>query len=380
MTRTSKKKVLFVITKANWGGAQRYVYDLATTLSDSYEVAVALGGTGRLQTELDAAGIRTHSIAGMQRDISLLREVKASRALARVIARERPDILHLNSSKAGGIGALMGRLSGVPMVIFTSHGWAFNENRPALARLCIKALHWTTVLLAHRTIVVSNETKRQMNWPFVSKKMYVVHNGYRPAPLLARQAAREHLIGCVPTLSAYREDPWTGTVAELHPIKQHELVIGAYKDLINTHPRVRHIIIGDGELRDALAARVREAGLEHHIFFAGYVPNAAAYLSALDVFTLTSRSESFAYALLEAGAAGLPVVASRVGGIPEIITDEISGLLTDPHDHASVFRALTRILSNPAEATTYGNALKERVLRTFSLEHMLTETRAVYER
>ena len=128
----AKKKILYVITKSNWGGAQSYVYTLATAAKDAgADVAVAFGGTGgagattgRLELELQKVGIRTVFVKSFMRDISFFKEFRVLGELVRIFKTERPDIVHLNSSKAGGIGALAARLAGVGRIVFTSHGLA----------------------------------------------------------------------------------------------------------------------------------------------------------------------------------------------------------------------------------------------------------------
>ena len=131
MNHTNRKKVLFLITKSNWGGAQRYVYDLVTTLDKSqFDVVVALGGNGILVEMLNHAGIRTIIIQSLARNISIKNELSFARELWNILRIEKPDVFHVNSSKAGGVGTFLGRLSRVPRIIFTAHGWAFNEDRP----------------------------------------------------------------------------------------------------------------------------------------------------------------------------------------------------------------------------------------------------------
>ena len=163
MMAKPKKKILYLITKSNWGGAQRYVFDLATSLNkEEYDVVVALGGTGRLVDELKNKKVRVIQLKSLERDISIFKEIKSAIELFKIIKSEKPNILHINSSKAGGLGALIGRILGVPKIIFTAHGWAFNEDRPWRQKISIKTLHWLTILLSHTTITVSETTKRNV--------------------------------------------------------------------------------------------------------------------------------------------------------------------------------------------------------------------------
>ena len=137
-----KHKVLIVITKSNWGGAQKYVFDLATNLSrDKFDVRVIFGGHGILAEKLEEAGITTISIPELGRDVSILKDIKVFFKLWSIFKKQKAEIVHVNSSKIGGIGALAGRLSGAKKIVFTAHGWAFNENRSSLSKNIIKFLY-----------------------------------------------------------------------------------------------------------------------------------------------------------------------------------------------------------------------------------------------
>ena len=308
------KKVLFVITKSNWGGVQRYVFDLATHLpKDEFAVAVALGGTGargaatgELASKLSSAGVRTIVVRNFMRDVSLGKEVQTFFELVRLFKNERPDVVHLNSSKAITLGALAARVAGVPNIVSTVHGWAFNEVRPYWQKLLIKILHWLGVLLAHKTIVVSQFDKTQARrWPFVRNKIICIHNGIEPLALGSGDAIR----------AAFPPGAHiTGTVGELTKNKnQVSLIEQAQKD-----QQMYVAIVGEGELRGWLEQKIKAYGLENRVKFFGFMP-AAEVLKGFDIFALPSLKEGLPYVLLEAKMAGLPIVANRVGGVSEIL-------------------------------------------------------------
>jgi glycosyltransferase involved in cell wall biosynthesis len=162
---TPRKKILLLITKSTQGGAQRYVFDLATALpAQQYDVVVAVGGEGELGDNLKKAGLKVYSLKSLKRNISITDDIRAFFSLLKIIRKERPDILHINSSKAGAFGTLIGRILRVPKIIFTSHGWAFNEDRPKWQKIVLKTIHWITIMLSHVTIVVARGTKAQMQW------------------------------------------------------------------------------------------------------------------------------------------------------------------------------------------------------------------------
>ncbi|MCF7815476.1 MAG: glycosyltransferase family 4 protein [Candidatus Pacebacteria bacterium] len=379
MTQHTRKKILFLITKSNWGGAQRYVYDLATNLNpNEFEIIVALGGTGRLTEELVKKGVRVISLNTLERDISLIREIKTALELWNTMKSEKPDILHINSSKAGGLGALIGRLCFVQKIIFTAHGWAFNEERPTWQKFIIKILHGITILLSHHTIVVSKTTKQQMNFPFAHSKMHVVHNGRTIKDLYSREFSRSFFSGYVPTLRDHENDFWSVTIGELHPIKQHDVTIRALASLSKQLPNIRHLIIGEGEERKRLESLVQELDLEGVVFFTGNIPEASQYLKAFDLFVLSSRSEALAYVIIEACIAGLPIIASNVGGIPEIITHKNSGLLFPSGSVTALATSYTDINTDPTLRETLAqNALLRA--QDFTFEKMLQKTITLYK-
>lgn len=308
MEKSQKMKVLYVITKANWGGAQRYVYDLATALPEAaFDVAVAFGQPGQLAEKLHAAEVRTLPILSLERDVSFLADAKSFFELARLFRAEKPDVVHVNSSKAAGIGALAARLIGVPRIIFTVHGWPFLEPRSAVNRAFMYFFSWLTALLSHAVIVVSeHDLAIARRMPCVARKIVRIYNGIDPHPHLG---SGERIRSAFPAGARI-----TGTIGELTRNKNHiSLLKEAQKD-----PELHVAIVGEGELRAWLEAKIKECGLEGRVKLFGFIPAREA-LRGFDTFALPSLKEGLPYVLLEAKAAGLPIVANRVGGVGEIL-------------------------------------------------------------
>jgi glycosyltransferase involved in cell wall biosynthesis len=377
--QTHRRKVLLLITKSNFGGAQRYVFDLATQLpSEQYDVVVALGGDGPLAQKLAAAGVRTITLHHMRNTTSpvVLRRIIAE--LKTVFREERPDIIHANSSIAGVAGMMAGRLVGIPKRLFTAHGWAFNEDRPLLQRLIFKCLHWVTVRCSTHTITVSDAVRTQMGWPGTQSKMQTIHLGRQPITFLERPAARATLCERVPTLAPFTADPWIISIGELHPVKRHTDAIAALATLLPQHPTLRYLIIGEGQERATLTEQINTLNLHDHVFLLGHLDSAARLLKAADLFLFPSRSEALGYAALEAAQAALPIVATRVGGIPEIITDGTSGSLVPPHQPDALATAIAKYRNNPTLAQTHAAAAHIESLR-FSIDAMVRATATLYQ-
>jgi glycosyltransferase involved in cell wall biosynthesis len=177
----------------------------------------------------------------------------------------------------------------------------------------------------------------------------------------------------------YHDDLWLGTIAELHPIKRLNRAINAVSVLVKEVPNLRFIIIHDGSERERLTEQVRDLGLEEHVFFTGTIEDAARLLPAFDLFVLPSKSEAFGYVLIEAGLAGVPVVATRVGGIPDIITDGVNGLLVPPDNTPALTDALRRMIKDEDFRLTLARNHTDKA-RTFTLEKMVSETVTIYNK
>jgi glycosyltransferase involved in cell wall biosynthesis len=304
----SKEKILFLITKATSGGAQRYVYDLATHLpKDEFEVVVAYGEAGKLSENIAAAGIRTYQVHSMGRDVSFFADVRSFYKIWKGLRKGRPDVVHLNSSKAAALGALAARLCGVKKILFTVHGWPFNEKRTLISRRLIYFISWLTAFLSHKIICVSDyDLRLGQKMPFVGSKMLRIYNGI---DLNMQFGSGEKIRSAFPPGVKI-----TGTIGELNKNKNQEALIIDAKN----NPDMYVAIVGEGELRTQLEEKIKEYKLEERVKLFGYLP-AAEVLKGFDVFALPSLKEGLPYVLLEAKAAGLPIVVNRVGGVGEIL-------------------------------------------------------------
>jgi glycosyltransferase involved in cell wall biosynthesis len=387
MNNIPRKKILYLITKSTWGGAGRYVYDLATNLpKENFEATVVLGGNGELKDKLEARDIHTITISSLQRDIALWSEIKAFLKLVQAIRKEKPDILHTNSSKAGALGALAGRLTQIPKIIFTAHGWAFNEKRPLFSRTAITFVHWFTILLSHKTIAVSYKTKEQVlkKMPFIKNRVVVIHNGIAKITFEEQSEARKKLFPKSILKNIQEDTLWFGTISELHKNKGLDYIIRAIgqisktlrSDPVGKKPFI-FVIISGGEEKAKLAELIAKEKLQNTVFLVGHKKNAASLLKALDVFTLTSRTEAFPYVLLEAGLAELSVIASSVGGVPEIVSKDC-GILVKAGDIDEIAHAIVQLLKNERARKDLGTNLKKYVLQNFSTQRMVKKTLQYY--
>lgn len=368
-------KILYGITKSNFGGAQRYVLDLASEAKKAgHDVAVLCGGEGKLVTKLREENIKVITFPHLKRDIDLLDEFRSFYFILQTLREEAPDVFHTNSSKMGGTGNFAARIAGVPKIIFTGHGWAFNESwRPTWQKLIIEILHWFTIVFSHTTICVSEKTKEDVaRLPFIKDKLVVIKNGIEKFELMDRAEAREKL---VPGITS--ETLLVGSVSELHKVKGLDVLIKAWVEF-NNDRKAHLVLIGGGEEERNLKNLSEELSVRDSITFTDHLVNARVYLSALDIFVMPSRSENLPYSLLEAGAASLPVIASAVGGIPEIITNEKTGLLVKPERSNEITEALIRLSRDRELCSRTSSALQEKVVKEFTINKMSRDTLSQY--
>ena len=376
-------KILYVITKSNWGGAQRHIYDLAMAIKERGDtVVVALGGNGVLRQKLEDLGVKTYTIDKLGRDLSAVKDAGSFRQIFSVIKHERPDILHLHSPKAAGLGALAGRLLRVKKIVYTVHGWTFNETRPAYQKLGIILASWITVLCVHKIVLLSEQEHKQAErFPFTKDKLTVIPLGMKAPIFMSVEGTKQTLakhIGM--NLGEFKKKTVIGTIAELHPNKGLNYLIDAMANVCSAHQEAISIVIGDGDLLTKLHMQIKEKGLEGRVFLAGYMTDASQYLKAFNIFVLPSIKEGLPYVILEAGSASLPVVATTIGGIPEMIEDMKSGVLVQPKDSGELAHAISYMIEHPILARQYGAALKETVAQKFSLEKMVSAIGEIYKK
>jgi glycosyltransferase involved in cell wall biosynthesis len=361
-------KILYLITKSNWGGAQKYVYDLATSFkAKGVDVAVIYGGKGELHTKLVDAGVRTYPLKSLVRDVSLVKEYFVTKELIDLIRKEKPDILHLNSSKASGIGAFLGRMLGIKCIVVTMHGAPFREDRGFFSKMLIYLFTWFTCIFAHKVITVSKQDEADVGAMFfIKKKVVTIYNGIAVdgnIPKRELEKGRETRIV---------------SIGDLTRNKGYLYGLEAINILVKKGILIKYTIEGEGEDRQKIEEYIAIKKLENVVTLLGRTLTTKDLLHEHDIFVLSSVKEGLPYVLLEAGKAMLPVVTTITGGIPEIIRHEDTGLLVQPKDPDALSDALERIILDKKYGKGLGQKLHSHIVQNFSYSKMLVETAKVY--
>ena len=379
----AKTKIMYAITKSNWGGAQRYVYDLATAISeDMFEVSVVAGGEGALIRKLRHIDIPVIQMPGLERDISMIGEIIALVRLFRIFLRERPAIIHLNSSKIGGTGAIAARIAGVfsgvrPYIVFTAHGWAFEEERPPWQKKIILFLSRIASYFQDAIIIISkHDFDMALKYGIAEEKLSYIPLGISNIDFMSPKEAEGRLSSII---GKKLEPPIIGTIAELTKNKGLPHLIQALFLLKQKRMAFSCVIIGSGEDEEAIQTMIAKNGLRDSVFLAGFIDDASSYLQCFDVFVLPSLKEGLPYVLLEAMEAGLPLIGTSVGGIPDIVHDGKNGLIVPPKNPSRLSHALEALISSKNIRRNFAIESKKR-RENFSFRAMLEKTLNLYTR
>ena len=347
-------KILFLVTQSEMGGAQRYVFEIARGLdAQKYEVLVAAGeGAGELFKKLEHTETRSLYLSRMRRTPWPWQAILAIREIYELLKKERPDILFLCSTTAGLLGSLASKIYKLKTTnyklktIYRIGGWAFCDPRAFWKNWLILLAEKLTALLKDLVIVTSElDRKLALKYKIMpERKLVRIYNGIDMNSLnfLSREEARNVLND----LSDSRSHLMVGCVANFYKTKGLEYLIEAASRLNLDGKRFSLVIIGDGRERPKLEKLIKKYRLQEKVFLVGRMPDAYKYLKAFDVFVLPSLKEGFPWIILEAMAAGIPIVATKVGALPEILDEEF---LVTPGNAEALVKKINRALERPTK-------------------------------
>lgn len=376
-------KVVRVIARLNIGGPAVHTVLLTAGLNPSrFESLLVAGVVGPNEGDMGdlaaAKDVTPVVVPTLGREIHLRGDGAAFLRLFRLFRRERPQVVHTHTAKAGMVGRLAARLAGVPVVVHTFHGHVFHGYfGPHKTRFFI-FLERFLARLSDCIVTVSEGQRRELAAYGIAplEKIRVVPLGFDLAPFLTATAAEG---------AAWRREidvpedaPLVGIVARLTGVKNHRLFLEAAHRVAEAVPGVWFVVVGDGELRDDLEACAADLGLAGRVRFTGWVREMAPVYAALDLLALTSLNEGTPVTLIEGMAAGRPVVSTAVGGVPEIVADGETGLLAPAGDVDALARAVVELLRDPARRRAMGQAGRESVRARFSAGRLVGDVERLY--
>ena len=359
--------VLIIDLAKRFGGAEVRVLDLARALHGrrSYVVAALAGST--LCSRLQAEGLCALPVPLARADPRLVL------FFARAISRHGVAVVDAHNVQSQFWGHLAARLAGVPRLVSTVHSDYWEEHGGSARSRAYSAVLRLNHELGVEFITVSDAVRAYLaRLGIPDPRIAVIANSVAARGPGARDEALRRSFG------------WDGgdfvvaSVGRLEPVKGHTDLIEAARRVIADRPRLRLLIVGDGRIRHDLESQVESAGLHASVRFTGFRDDVPALLGASDAFCLPSLSEGLPFALLEAGAHGLPMLLSRVGGMAALLEHGESAYLVPPSDPGALADGLRWLLDHPQSAASLARAARERLTPFFGQEEMVQRTLAVY--
>ena len=361
-------RITHIVTRGDdLGGAQVHVRDLCAGLrAAGHEVTVLAGGRGVFTLQLEQSRIPWRNIRHLRAPIHPARDTAALFEVVSALRDLRPDLVATHTAKAGMLGRAAARILGIPS-IFTPHGWSIGDRISRKQGLLFRALETIAAKVTDRIVNVCEYERLLARDCRVARadKLAVVYNGLPDVDegFLAKPAA---------------QPPRVAMVARMAAPKDHATLLRAAAGLSKDEPWTLELA-GGGPREDALREMAENLGIPGRVTFRGFQRDVAGILAGAQVLALSSASEAFPYVILEAMRAGLPVVASKVGGIPEAVVHGETGLLFPAGDAEALRACLSLLLGNPRLRREMGAAGRRRFLNHFTLERMLSGTQRVYD-
>lgn len=378
--------MLRVIARLNMGGPALHVAYLSAGLRErGYETTLVAGtlarGEGSMSYVAEQLGVDVVALPELHREISLVRDLRAALRLAKLIRRLKPHILHTHTAKAGAIGRVAALLAGSarpPIVVHTFHGHVLRGYFDPLRANLFRLLERRLARVATALVAVSPEVRDDLVALGVAPrdKFTVIRLGIELESRVAAEddgrAETRRLLG-VP-----RERFVVGWIGRMTGVKRTDDVLLAVRRLRELGVDACLCMVGDGPDRDHVERRAHDLGIMRHCLFLGYQDTVAPYYAAFDALVLPSGNEGTPVSAIEALAAGRPVVATRVGGVPDVVRDGTDGFLVEPGAVDDLADRLARLAADPELARRMGAAGRERVLARYSVGRLIDDVDRLY--
>lgn len=378
-------RVLRVIARLNVGGPALHVTYLARGLATrGYETTLVAGDVARGEESMafvaEGAGVEVVPLPGLSRELAPLRDAVAVWRLARIIRRLRPHVVHTHTAKAGAIGRIATLLAGPlhrPVVVHTFHGHVLRGYFGTAGTLLFRSIETALALVTDRLVAVSPEVRDELVGLRVAprEKFSVVRLGIELEPRVrfegdAAEVRRRHGIAA--------ERFVVGWFGRMTAVKRTD-------DLLTMLAGVRErgidallLLVGDGDDRERLEQRAHDLGLARSCLFVGYQEDVAPWYAICDAVVLTSASEGTPVTTIEALAAAIPVVATKVGGVPDVVDEGETGFLVRPRDTHALAERLEILARNPERRAAMGAEGRKRTLERYAVERLVDDIDALY--
>jgi len=383
-------KILRVITRLNVGGPARHVVLLDRGLRErGHQTHLVYGslapGDGSLEHLAVAAGLPTTHIRALGRRINPLSDVRAFARLLRLVFREAPDVVHTHTAKAGTLGRVAARLFNMTrprrrrcIVVHTFHGHVLSGYFGPTMNVAVRRAERTLARITDRVVTISPAQRHDIVTRFniaAAARTLVVPLGLDLERLARLDSSAAHLRG---RLGISDRAPVVGFVGRFVAIKDLATLVEAFALVTAQRPDAVLLLVGDGPLRAEIDALVAARALQEQVRQVGWIDDLAPVYATIDIFALSSRNEGTPVAVIEAMAAAKAVVATRVGGVADVVEDERTGLLVPPQNPKALADAIVRLVVASDERLRMGAAGREAVTARFSPDRLVDDIETLY--
>ncbi|MDD5680537.1 MAG: glycosyltransferase family 4 protein [Candidatus Omnitrophica bacterium] len=385
MTR-KRPKVLRIIARLNVGGPAIHTILLTQALNnDRFESILATGRVGAGEKEMDylarAKGVAPLIIPELERSINPVKDLLALLKICSIIRREKPDIVHTHTAKAGALGRAAAIMAGVPVRIHTFHGNIFEGYFNGFSAWAFLSIERFLAFFSRYIVVVSETQKEEIVKKYKiagPEKVKVVPLGLELGVFSSVGQRKGKLRA---ELGVGSDCVLIGIIGRLVPVKNHRMFLDACKKLFDMAPGrdIKCVVIGDGEEKGRIREYAEGSGIGDRIAFIGWKEDMADVYADLDIVALTSLNEGTPVALIEALASGKPVVSTDVGGVRDVVEDGINGRLAASGDVQGFARHLFELAQDPAKRDEFGKNGRRKVLQKYSKERLVKDIEALYE-
>jgi glycosyltransferase involved in cell wall biosynthesis len=372
-----KVNLLFIITKLELGGAQKQLIELISQVNSArYNLFLISAQHGILADHPSAIkGLNFKKSLYLERPVNLFKDAAAIAEIASFIKKNKIDIVHTHSSKAGILGRLAAKLAKTSIVVHTVHGWPFHNYQSAITRSVYLWLERFAARFTDKLIVVSYHDSRVglENKIGPQEKYRLIRYGINFSEFTSKDGNIRKELGLKDS------EPLVGTVACFKPQKSLCDFVQAAYHVSQVCPGTKFIIAGDGYMRKEVEEQIMRYKLEKDIILLGWRKDIPRVVSSLDVFVLTSLWEGLPIAVLEAMASSVPVVATNTGGISEVIVDGKNGFLVTPRGIESLSQRVIALLKDEKLRRIIGGSASVSLPTDFRRENMVRKTEELYE-
>lgn len=380
MSETPRRiRIMRIIARLNIGGPAVHVTLLTERLNkERYETMLVVGSLSEDEGDMSyyakQHGIEPTVVPSLKREVSLVQDIRVLMAIYQLMREYKPDVVHTHTAKAGFIGRLAARMAGVPVIVHTFHGHVFKGYFSPTKTQAFLILERIAARMSDTIITLTDSLRRELTETYrITRKsrMTVLPLGL---DLDAFAAAKRKAGGFREEYGVPDDVPLIGIVARMEPVKNHKLFVEAAKRVKAIKPNARFVVVGDGDTCAETRAGVKQANLEDATIFTGWRKDTPAIYADMDVKVITSLNEGTPVTLIEALAAGCPVVSTDVGGVGDLLEGGKFGKLVPSGDAEALAAAICEVIDNPPDP----EIARQAMIRRYGIDRLVRDIESLY--